>query len=209
MITAEPPKSCELCPRLSAYRADVREAHPDWFGGAVPSFGDENARLLVLGLAPGVTGAHRTGRPFTGDFAGDLLYETLTKYGFANGKFDARIDDGLKLIDTMVTNAVRCVPPQNKPVASEINACRPFMLARLEALSNLKAIVCLGRIAHDTLIRGLGERLAAHPFGHQAQHKVGDFTIFDSYHCSRYNTNTRRLTPAMFEAVFADVQAFL
>jgi len=202
---AEPPKDCDLCPRLVAYRTEVATKHPDWFGGAVPSFGDRNARLLVLGLAPGVTGAHRTGRPFTGDYAGDLLYATLSKFGFANGRFDARPDDGLELIDCMVTNAVRCVPPQNKPVGAEINACRPFMLARLNALPRLAAIVCLGRIAHDTLIRGLGARLAAHPFGHQAQHEIGGYRLFDSYHCSRYNTNTGRLTTEMFEAVFADV----
>ena len=205
----EPPKDCDLCPRLVAYRREVRAKHPDWFGGAVPSFGDGEARLLVLGLAPGVTGAHRTGRPFTGDYAGDLLYATLTKYGFANGRFAAHVDDGLELTDCMVSNAVRCVPPQNKPVGAEINACRPFMLARLQALPRLKAIVCLGRIAHDTLIRGLGARLADHPFGHQARHHVGDHAIFDSYHCSRYNTNTGRLTTEMFEAVFADVAAYL
>lgn len=209
MIQANPPTDCTLCPRLVEYREDVRREHPDWFNGAVPSFGDKKARLLIMGLAPGVTGAHRTGRPFTGDFAGDLLYETLTKFGFANGKFDARIDDGLVLSDALVSNAVRCVPPQNKPIGAEINACRPFMLAQLEALTQLKAIVCLGRIAHDTLIRGLGERLAAHPFGHQAQHRIGGLTIFDSYHCSRYNTNTKRLTTSMFEAVFADVKEFL
>ncbi|MEM7616480.1 MAG: uracil-DNA glycosylase [Pseudomonadota bacterium] len=205
----EAPRDCDLCPRLVAYREEVAEKHPDWFGGAVPSFGDPQARLLVLGLAPGVTGAHRTGRPFTGDFAGDLLYETLTTYGFANGRFAARPDDGLELSDCMVTNAVRCVPPQNKPIGAEINTCRPFMLARLAALPRLKAIVCLGRIAHDTLVRGLGARLALHPFGHQAQHQIGAYRIFDSYHCSRYNTNTGRLTPEMFQAVFSDVRQAL
>ena len=209
MIPADPPRDCTYCPRLVDYRETVRRDHPDWFNGAVPSFGDEAAQLLILGLAPGVTGAHRTGRPFTGDYAGDLLYATLTKFGFANGRFDARPDDGLILSNAMVTNAVRCVPPQNKPIGAEINACRPFMLARLDALSNLRAVVCLGRIAHDTLIRGLGERLVAFPFAHQAQHEIGTLRIFDSYHCSRYNTNTRRLTPAMFEAVFADVVEFL
>ena len=206
---AEPPKDCDLCPRLVAYRREVRDKHPDWFGGAVPSFGDTSARLLVLGLAPGVTGAHRTGRPFTGDYAGDLLYATLTKFGFANGRFDARPDDGLVLSGCMVTNAVRCVPPQNKPVGAEINACRPFMLSRLKALPELRAIVCLGRIAHDTLIRGLGARLADHAFAHQARHEVGAYTVFDSYHCSRYNTNTGRLTTEMFEAVFGDVAEYL
>lgn len=192
-----------------AYREANRAAHPDWHNGPVDSFGDPEARLLVLGLAPGVTGANRTGRPFTGDYAGDLLYATLTKYGFANGAFDARPDDGLALHRCMVTNAVRCVPPQNKPVGAEINACRDFLLARLSALPRLQAIVCLGRIAHDSLVRGLGARLAAHPFAHQAQHDIGGYRVFDSYHCSRYNTNTGRLTPAMFEAVFADVAAHL
>ena len=205
----EPEKDCQLCPRLVSYREDVAKTHPDWFNGAVPSFGDDNAKLLIMGLAPGVTGANRTGRPFTGDYAGDLLYATLAKFGFANDKFDKRPDDGLVLSETMVTNAVRCVPPQNKPVGAEINACRPFMLSRLEALPRLSAIVCLGRIAHDTLTRGLGARLAAHPFGHQAQHQIGSYRLFDSYHCSRYNTNTRRLTPEMFEAVFAEVRAGL
>ncbi len=209
MTTAEPPHDCQLCPRLVAYREEVKAKEPDWFNGAVPSFGDDAARLLVLGLAPGVTGAHRTGRPFTGDYAGDLLYATLTKFGFANGRFDARVDDGLALTDTMITNAVRCVPPQNKPVGAEINTCRQFMLGRIGALPRLKAVVCLGRIAHDTLIRGLGARLADHPFAHQAAHDVGDLRIFDSYHCSRYHTNTGRLTAEMFEAVFADVAAYL
>ncbi len=208
-LTPEPPENCQLCPRLVEYREEVRAREPEWFNGAVPSFGDEDARLLILGLAPGVTGAHRTGRPFTGDYAGDLLYATLTKFGFANGKFAARTDDGLKLINTMVTNAVRCVPPQNKPIGVEINTCRPFMLDRLSALPNLRAVVCLGRIAHDTLIRGLSLRLAAHPFAHQAQHETPKFRIFDSYHCSRYNTNTGRLTPEMFEAVFSDVADYL
>ncbi|MEM8871211.1 MAG: uracil-DNA glycosylase [Pseudomonadota bacterium] len=202
----EAPRDCKLCPRLVQYRTEVAAKHPDWFGGAVPSFGVADARLLVLGLAPGVTGAHRTGRPFTGDYAGDLLYRTLSEFGFANGKFDARPDDGLELIDCMVTNAVRCVPPQNKPIGSEIANCRRFMLSRIGSLPRLRVIVCLGRIAHDTLVRGLGARLALYPFGHRATHVIGAHQIFDSYHCSRYNTNTGRLTPEMFRAVFADVR---
>ncbi|MEO0911437.1 MAG: uracil-DNA glycosylase [Pseudomonadota bacterium] len=208
-LTPEPPKDCQLCHRLVTYREDVRAKEPGWFNGAVPSFGDPEASLLVLGLAPGVTGAHRTGRPFTGDYAGDLLYATLTKFGFANGKFAAHPEDGLELHDAIVSNAVRCVPPQNKPIGAEINACRPFLLDRIKALPNLRAIVCLGRIAHDTLIRGLGHRLAAYPFAHQAAHDLGPLRVFDSYHCSRYNTNTGRLTTPMFEAVFADVRCFL
>ncbi len=211
-MTATPPEApadCRLCPRLATYRDEVRAKHPDWFNGAVPSFGDEAASLLVVGLAPGVTGAHKTGRPFTGDYAGDLLYATLHKFGFANAAFDARPDDGLELYNTMITNAVRCVPPQNKPVGAEINTCRPFMMARIAALPELKAIVCLGGISHASLVRGFGARQAAHKFAHQAQHDIDGYRIFDSYHCSRYNTNTGRLTPEMFEAVFADVASFL
>ncbi len=206
---AEAPRDCPVCPRLVAYRDEVRGREPGWYNGAVPSFGDPKARLLVAGLAPGVSGANRTGRPFTGDFAGDLLYATLTRYGFANGRFRADPADGLELSDCMVTNAVRCVPPQNKPVGAEIAACRPFLAARIEALPELRAIVCLGRISHDSVLRALGVRLAAHPFAHGARHEIGGLSVFDSYHCSRYNTNTGRLTPEMFEAVFAQVRAFL
>lgn len=206
---AEAPHDCGLCPRLVSYRATVAQTHPDWFNGAVPSFGPTNARVLVLGLAPGVGGANRTGRPFTGDYAGDLLYATLAKFALANHRFAARIDDGLELHGCMVSNAVRCVPPQNKPLPAEIATCRGYLAARLEALPNLIAIVCLGRIAHESLLRTLGLRLAAHPFGHGARHAAAPYEIFDSYHCSRYNTNTGRLTPAMFEAVFADLRAFL
>ena len=205
----EAPRDCTLCPRLVAYRDEVRAREPDWFNGAVSSFGDAEARLLVVGLAPGVTGANRTGRPFTGDFAGALLYGTLAKYGFANDRFDARPDDGLKLNGCMVTNAVRCVPPQNKPVGAEINACRPFLAARIAALPRLRAIVCLGRISHDSVLRALGVRLKDAQFAHRARHDLDGLAIFDSYHCSRYNTNTGRLTPEMFEAVFADVRQAL
>jgi uracil-DNA glycosylase family 4 len=205
----EPPRDCPRCPRLAAYREANAAAHPDWWNGAVPSFGDPSAHLLVLGLAPGVAGANRTGRPFTGDFAGELLYATLTRFGFANGRFAARPDDGLVLTDCLVSNAVRCVPPQNKPTPAEIATCRPFLAARLEALPRLRAVLCLGRIAHESLIRTLGRRLAAHPFAHGARHDIGPLAVFDSYHCSRYNTNTGRLTPAMFEAVFADLRAHL
>ncbi|QIE57235.1 uracil-DNA glycosylase [Pikeienuella piscinae] len=200
---AEAPRDCRLCPRLAAYRDEVAAAHPDWFNGAVASFGDEEAELLVVGLAPGVTGANRTGRPFTGDYAGDLLYATLTKFGWANGAFDARPDDGLRLKSAMVTNAVRCVPPQNKPVGAEINACRDFLKARIAALPNLRMIVALGVISHQSTLRALGARVAAHPFRHGARYSIGGLTLRDSYHCSRYNTNTRRLTTEMFEAVFA------
>lgn len=172
MTEAEAPRDCPICPRLVAYRTENVLRHPDWWNGAVASFGDPQARLLVLGLAPGVQGANRTGRPFTGDYAGTLLYATLTKYGFANGKFAADPADGLVLTDCLVSNAVRCVPPQNKPTPAEITACRPYLAARLEALPRLSAIVCLGRIAHETLLRTLGVRLADHPFAHGACHAL-------------------------------------
>jgi uracil-DNA glycosylase len=206
---AEAPRDCPLCPRLAAYRARNRAAHPDWYNGAVASFGDPAARVMVLGLAPGVAGANRTGRPFTGDYAGDLLYATLSRFGFANGRFAARPDDGLALHDALVANAVRCVPPQNRPLPAEITACRRFLLGRIAALPRLRAVVCLGRIAHETLVRALGGRLALHPFAHGARHDIGGLAVFDSYHCSRYNTNTGRLTPAMFEAVFRDLRTYI
>ncbi len=206
---AEPPADCARCPRLAQYRAKVALEHPDWRNAPVPSFGATDGRLLVLGLAPGVSGANRTGRPFTGDYAGVLLYATLTRFGFANGRFAADPADGLELRDCLVSNAVRCVPPQNKPTPAEIATCRSFLAARLEALPRLRAVVCLGRISHETLLRTLEVRLAAHPFAHGARHDVAGLAIFDSYHCSRYNTNTGRLTTPMFEAVFADVRRYI
>ncbi|MGB0852712.1 MAG: uracil-DNA glycosylase [Pikeienuella sp.] len=206
VIPAEAPRDCRLCPRLAAYRDEVQAKNPDWYNGAVVSFGDPEASLLVVGLAPGVTGAHRTGRPFTGDYAGSLLYETLTKFGWANGKFDARPDDGLALNDCMVTNAVRCVPPQNKPVGAEVNQCRDFLKARIAALPRLRAIICLGGISHASTIRALGARVATHKFGHGSRHEVGRLTVWGSYHCSRYNTNTGVLTTEMFEDVFGAVR---
>ncbi len=202
----EAPRDCPICPRLVAYRSDLRAQHPGWHNAPVDSFGDPNARLLVVGLAPGVRGANRTSRPFTGDWAGDLLYATLAKFGFSRGAYDARPDDGLALIDCMITNAVRCVPPENKPVGAEINACRDFLTARMAAMPNLAAIVTLGKIAHDSTVRALGGRLKGHPFGHATMTRIGDLAITSSYHCSRYNTNTGRLTPEMFEAVFASVR---
>lgn len=211
-ITPEAPANCPLCPRLVAYREEVALKHPDWFNGAVSSFGPEDAELLIIGLAPGVTGANRTGRPFTGDWAGDLLYATIDKFGYSTGKFDARPDDGLKLKRAMVTNAVRCVPPQNKPVGAEINQCRPFLAARIAALPKLKAMICLGKISHDSTVRTLGLKLKDHPFGHGTHYDVElggrqPVALISSYHCSRYNTNTRRLTPEMFEDVFAMAKA--
>ncbi len=199
---AEPPRDCPLCPRLVAYRQTNQAQNPDWWNGPAPSFGDPQARLLVAGLAPGRTGANRTGRPFTGDHAGWMLYDTLTKTGFANGKFDARVDDGLELIDCMVTNAVRCAPPGNKPETSEENTCRPFLTARLEALPRLKVIVTLGDVARRNLLKALGLKASAGIPGHGTEFQAGPYIVLNSYHCSRLNTNTGRLTAEMFEAVF-------
>ncbi|MEM9062828.1 MAG: uracil-DNA glycosylase [Pseudomonadota bacterium] len=205
----EAPPNCPLCPRLVEYREDLREQWPGWFNNPVPSFGPPDARLLVVGLAPGVKGANRTGRPFTGDFAGDLLYTTLKKYGFARGEFGATPNDGFELIDCMVTNAVRCVPPQNKPIGAEINACRQFLEHRIKALPNLTSIITLGKIAHDSTIRALEGRLKNHPFGHGNTSVIRTYAITASYHCSRYNTNTRVLTPDMFESIFSSVRRAL
>ena len=207
---AEPPRDCPRCPRLVAFRTEWRKREPDWFNAPVHSFGPVDARLLVVGLAPGVRGANRTGRPFTGDYAGDLLYATLKEFGFSHGTFDARPDDGLTLVDARITNAVHCVPPENKPTPAEIHTCRDaYLPRRIPAMPKLRAIVALGRIAHESTLRALGQRLAAAPFAHGARHTVGALTLFDSYHCSRYNTNTGVLTPDMFRSVFASVRAYL
>ena len=207
--TLDPPRNCKLCPRLVAYRLDSRRDNPDWHNAPVPSFGPVTAKLLIVGLAPGLKGANRTGRPFTGDYAGDLLYSTLIKFGFARGVFDARPDDGLTLIDAQITNAVRCVPPENKPTPAEIRTCRAYLEKTIDSLKGLHAIVALGRIAHDAVIKSFGEPLSAHPFAHGATHELSGPMLFDSYHCSRYNTNTGVLTNAMFEAVFASVRAHI
>jgi uracil-DNA glycosylase family 4 len=199
-----PPADCALCPRLAQFRADHRARHPDWFNAPVPPFGDPLAPLLVVGLAPGLKGANRTGRPFTGDHAGVLLYATLGKFGFAAGRYDARPDDGLALEGARITNAVRCVPPQNKPLPAEIATCRRFLAAELEGFSGWRAILALGAIAHDSVLAALGLRRASFPFAHGRLHDLpGGHVLADSYHCSRLNTNTGRLTVAMFEAVFA------
>jgi uracil-DNA glycosylase family 4 len=202
----EPGRDCPLCPRLAEFRGEARAKHPDWYNAPVDSFGDRNARLLIVGLAPGMQGANRTGRPFTGDYAGDLLYATLLDYGFAEGVYQARPDDGLKLVDSRISNAVRCVPPQNKPLPAEINTCRQFLVKTITTMPNLRAIVALGRIAHDSTLKALGLRSAAAPFGHGAVHQAAAIRLYDSYHCSRYNTNTRVLTPEMFRNVFAQVR---
>lgn len=209
----EPPRDCALCPRLNAFIADWRRQEPEWHNAPVSTFApssDDDVRLLIVGLAPGLRGANRTGRPFTGDYAGTLLYETMTRFGFAQGRFEARPDDGLTLIDAAVTNAVRCVPPQNKPVGSEINTCREqFLAPTLRRFPRLKAVLTLGRIAHESTVRALGFPLRALPFSHGAAQDAGAIRVFSSYHCSRYNTNTGRLTEAMFVEVFAEARAFL
>ncbi len=209
-MSAEPPVNCRLCPRLATFRDANCEAYPDWFNAPVPSFGDESARLLVVGLAPGLRGANRTGRPFTGDYAGRLLYGTLAKFGFAHGDYDERADDGLTLRGCLITNAVRCVPPANKPEPQEIKHCRSYLAERIAACAHLRAIVVLGRVAHDSTLRALNLKLAAHPFAHGAVHDLpGGAKLFTSYHCSRYNTSTGALTVEMFESVFAAVRAFV
>ena len=206
----EPGRDCPLCPRLVAFREEWRTKEPGWFNAPVHSFGPLGARLLIVGLAPGVRGANRTGRPFTGDYAGDLLYGTLSEYGFSCGTFDARPDDGLTLIDARITNAVHCVPPENKPTPAEIKTCRDAYLAqRIPAMRKLRAIVMLGRISHESTLRALGHKLSAAPFGHGAEHDVGGLKLFDSYHCSRYNTNTGVLTTDMFRSVFAAARRYL
>jgi uracil-DNA glycosylase family 4 len=209
LLRTEPDHNCPLCPRLAAFREAARAREPDWFNSPVPSFGDPAARLLIVGLAPGLQGANRTGRPFTGDFAGELLYATLLEYGFAKGKYQARPDDGLTLLDCQISNAVRCVPPQNKPLPLEINTCRQFLLATIGTMPRLRAIVALGRVAHDSMLKTLGLRSSAAPFAHGAAHQAGALRLYDSYHCSSYNTNTGVLTPQMFRNVFARVRAEL
>jgi uracil-DNA glycosylase family 4 len=198
----EAPADCPLCPRLVAYRAANAAANPGWFNGAAPSFGDPDARLLVVGLAPGRTGANRTGRPFTGDFAGWLLYETLVKTGFATGTYEARPDDDLRLVGAMITNAVRCAPPGNKPETAEEANCRPFLQSRIAALPNLKVIITLGDVSRRNVLRALGLKASAGVAGHGSEFQAGPYTLLNSYHCSRLNTNTGRLTAEMFEAVF-------
>jgi len=198
---AEPPHDCPLCPRLAAFRAANRAKYPDWFNGPVPSFGPLDARIVIAGLAPGLQGANRTGRPFTGDWAGDLLYATLLKFRLAKGVYDERPDDGLELVDCRIANAVRCVPPQNKPEPSEVKTCRQFLISELDTLSKVKVILALGKIAHDSVLTTLGAKISAHPFKHGGIYDVGRFKLISSYHCSRYNTNTGRLTTEMFEKV--------
>lgn len=203
---AEPSPDCPLCPRLAAFRAEWRQREPGWFNAPVPPFmplaGPASVRLAIVGLAPGLRGANRTGRPFTGDYAGDLLYRTLTEFGFARGSYEARPDDGLELIGAAIVNAVRCVPPQNKPTPLEITTCRQFLTPALASFPSLKVIVTLGAIGHNSTVRALGQKLSAYPFRHGEHRKVGPIALISSYHCSRYNTNTGVLTEKMFFDVF-------
>jgi uracil-DNA glycosylase family 4 len=199
MPTPEPPLNCPLCPRLVAFREQNRQKYPDYFNNPVPGFGSLEVRLLIVGLAPGLHGANRTGRPFTGDHAGDLLYSTLKKHGLARGNYEARADDGFTLHDCIIANSVACVPPENKPLPVEITTCRQFLSAKIAAMPNLRAILTLGQIAHNSVCTALGVKKSAYKFAHGAKHCAGKITLIASYHCSRYNTNTRVLTPEMFE----------
>ena len=200
----EPPRDCPLCPRLVAFREDLRSEHPDWWNAPVQTFGDPDAWLAIVGLAPGMHGANRTGRPFTGDFAGLLLYRTLLKFGLAEGEYEERADDGLTLRGAAIVNAVRCLPPQNKPTPEEIATCRTFYSLALDGLKKARVLVALGQIAHQSAVRTSGGKLSAYKFAHLAEHRLPDGRILlDSYHCSRYNQNTNRLTAEMFEQVFA------
>ncbi len=201
--------NCTKCPRLAAYIASIKAIHPDYFCAPVPPFGDQDPELLVVGLAPG-RGTNRTGRPFTGDVAGELLYPMLVKYGWATGHFEAKKDDTIVLHQCRITNAVKCVPPENKPIGSEITACRALLKEELAQMPSLKAILCLGTIAHHSVIRSYGLNPKDYPFKHHAQYILPDGRLLvSSYHCSKYNTSTRRLTPQMFEDVFKTLAAFL
>jgi len=208
-MSGMPGRDCPLCPRLAAFRQSWRQNEPDWFNAPVDSFGPSDARLLIVGLAPGLRGANRTGRPFTGDYAGDLLYATLAEFGFARGHYAASPDDGLQLLDCRITNAVRCVPPENKPTPQEITTCRDFLKAAIAEMNNLRAVVALGRIAHESFVQASGARRSQFPFVHGRAHVLAAVTLLDSYHCSRYNTNTGVLTPQMFRDVIAAARKFI
>ncbi|QDG78219.1 uracil-DNA glycosylase [Labrenzia sp. PHM005] len=205
---ADPPLDCRACSRLVEFREGLQAEHPEWFNAPVPSFTSAKPRLLVIGLAPGMRGANATGRPFTGDYAGDLLYDTMLDFGFAKGKYQARPDDGLELTDALITNAVRCLPPQNKPTGAEIKTCRPYLLSTMAANPSIRAVLALGRIAHETFLTALDLKRAQYPFSHNGRHELPgtDLVLHDSYHCSRYNTNTGRLTEEMFRSVFTSIR---
>jgi uracil-DNA glycosylase family 4 len=200
---SEPPRDCPHCPRLAEYRHTNRKFYPEYFNNPVPTFGAMDAKLLIVGLAPGLHGANRTGRPFTGDYAGDLLYSTLLKHGLAKGRYAQKADDGLTLVDCVISNAVRCVPPGNKPLPLEIKICGQFLIAQITAMPNLRAILTLGQIAHESVRHALNIAKKSHPFGHGARHETGELTLLASYHCSRYNTNTGVLTEEMFDEIVA------
>lgn len=207
-----PPADCPLCPRLAEFRHANQAQYPDFFNAPVPPFGDSPVQLMIVGLAPGLKGANRTGRPFTGDYAGDLLYPTLLKFGWATGRYGRSPDDGLTLTGCRITNAVKCVPPQNKPTPAETNTCRRFFASEIAGEPQLKVILALGSIAHTTVLSTLNLRKASYPFAHNALHELpvgpaGGIALADSYHCSRYNTNTGRLTTQMFEDVFRTIAA--
>lgn len=205
-----PPPDCNLCPRLYDFRQANKAAFPDWFNAPVPTFGDTAPALLIVGLAPGLRGANRTGRPFTGDYAGDLLFPTLLKFGFARGVYLASPDDGLTLTGARIANSVSCVPPQNKPTPLETNTCRRFLTRQIEQLPTVRAILSLGGLSHGSVLTMLGLKPSKFKFAHAARHDIGNGrALFDSYHCSRYNTNTGRLTTEMFEQVFIDIRTFL
>jgi uracil-DNA glycosylase len=209
-----PGRDCPRCPRLVAFRQSWRQSEPDWFNAPVDSFGSSDARLLIVGLAPGLRGANRTGRPFTGDYAGDLLYATLTEFGFARGHYAASADDGLALLDCRITNAVRCVPPDNKPTPQEITTCRDYLKAAIAEMNNLRTVVALGRIAHESFVQASGARRSQFPFAHGRAHvlagqNLAALTLLDSYHCSRYNTNTGVLTPQMFRDVIGQARKLI
>lgn len=199
-------ESCRDCPRLAQFLDEVRAEHPDYHARPVAPFGALKPRLLIVGLAPGMHGANRSGRPFTGDFAGLLLYQTLYKFGFASAPESTHRDDGLTLINCRITNAVKCLPPQNKPQTDEIKRCNHYLADELKSLPKGAVVLALGGIAHQAVLLATGAKRSLHPFGHAAQHNLdGGLTLVDSYHCSRYNTQTRRLTAAMFERVFDDI----
>ncbi len=211
-MTLEPDYDCVFCPRLSQFTREWRVKEPDWFNGPVPIFEDQiksDVRLLIVGLAPGLRGANRTGRPFTGDYAGDLFYKMLLKHGFADGIYAARPDDGVALSKTAIINAVRCVPPQNKPTPEEIKTCRRFLTPAFTAYPALRVVLSLGAIAHQSTVKALGARVAAHPFKHNVKTEIDRLIVISSYHCSRYNTNTGVLTEQMFDDVFVSVREVL
>lgn len=210
VLPGNAPLECKMCPRLVAFRNDNIEKYPDFFNGPVPAFGTQDAELLIVGLAPGLKGANRTGRPFTGDYAGDLLYPTLIKFGFAEGKYGSTINDGLTMQKAMITNAVRCVPPQNKTIGEEESNCRPFLIEQIEKTPTIKIILALGGVAHKAILSTYNEKKSSFNFAHNQLHTLSNgLTLIDSYHCSRYNTNTGRLTTEMFEEVFKNIKEIL